>query len=241
MKTQLMYKITLFDANCPSCTSGVIRYFTDDINYFKNKWEQLETNELTKERFNKSLNGEIITDYYSNEPELNIVQKDDKCKIIKEKEIVLEDTEVTLENSYGYPSDYYIKSLKVLRKYVEFNESLYRLDKFIIDGIAKLPFISTKGKYEVICCYGNPIIEPKVSKLDFEYSDEFKEFENEHFESICYIPTHWFDNPEDFLVAGFTPLQFAGRSTAELLEDLGCMTGVKNNETHTNNQKRNCL
>ena len=73
-----MYKITLFDANCPSCTSGVIRYFTDNIQEFKDRWEQLETDEKTKERFNKSLNGEVITDYYSNAPELNIVQKDEK-------------------------------------------------------------------------------------------------------------------------------------------------------------------
>lgn len=197
MKTQPMYKITLFDANCPSCTSGVIRYFTDNIQEFKDRWEKLETDEDTKERFNKSLNGEVITDYYSNAPELNIVQKDEKCKILKEKEIILEDEEITLENSYGYPSDYYIKSLKVIRKYVEFNNNLYRLDKFIIDGIARLPLMSQKGKYEGICCYGNPIIEPKVSKLHFEYRDDFTEFRNEHFESICYIPTYWFDNPED--------------------------------------------
>ena len=40
------------------------------------------------------------------------------------------------------------------------------------------------------------------------------------------------DNPEDFLVAGFTPLEVVGGSTHELLEDLGCVAGVENYETH---------
>lgn len=67
MIKQKMYKITLWDSCCPSCTSGTVSWFTKDINQFKLDWEQFEKDDTAKERFNKSLNGEIITDYYSDD------------------------------------------------------------------------------------------------------------------------------------------------------------------------------
>lgn len=34
----MIYKITLFDANCPSCTSGTASFFTEDIDEFERNY-----------------------------------------------------------------------------------------------------------------------------------------------------------------------------------------------------------
>ena len=71
-----MYKITLFDYNCASCTSGTASFYVDDIDIFEEKWSKLETSPERIERFRRSKNGEVVTDYYSDDEELNIVQED---------------------------------------------------------------------------------------------------------------------------------------------------------------------
>ena len=71
-----MYKITLFDYNCASCTSGTASFYVDDIDIFEEKWSKLETSPERIERFRHSKNGEVVTDYYSDDEELNIVQED---------------------------------------------------------------------------------------------------------------------------------------------------------------------
>ena len=45
----MIYKITLFDANCPSCTSGTASFFTEDIDEFEHNYfsdENVESNQL---------------------------------------------------------------------------------------------------------------------------------------------------------------------------------------------------
>ena len=71
-----MYKITLYDCNLPSCVSGVFSIYCDDIEKFEKDWIQLESDKERIERFRKSKQGEMVTDYYSDSPELNIVQRD---------------------------------------------------------------------------------------------------------------------------------------------------------------------
>lgn len=71
----MIYKITLFDANCPSCTSGTASFFTEDIDEFEHNYfsdENVESNQLEaqKQRYFRSKAGEIVTDYYSDDPEL---------------------------------------------------------------------------------------------------------------------------------------------------------------------------
>ena len=73
----MIYKITLFDANFPSCTSGTASFFTEDIDEFEHNYfsdENVESNQLEaqKQRYFRSKAGEIVTDYYSDAPELNM-------------------------------------------------------------------------------------------------------------------------------------------------------------------------
>ena len=74
-----MYKITLYDYNCNPICDGTIYFFTEDIENFQKRWFRLlgDHDEERKERFLRSKAGEIVTDYYSDSPELNIVQQDD--------------------------------------------------------------------------------------------------------------------------------------------------------------------
>ena len=85
----VMYKITLFDYNCPSCTSGVYEIYCDDIEEFEKEWTKLETDEFRIERFRKSKAGEMVTDYYSDALELNIVQKDETAELYYEKPVFM--------------------------------------------------------------------------------------------------------------------------------------------------------
>ena len=103
-----MYKITLFDDNMPSCTSGTVSYYCDDIDKFEKEWIRLEQDESRIERFRRSKAGEMVTDYYCDIPELNIVQKEDMPRTFYERDVYIEDETITLRNGYGSETDYYI-------------------------------------------------------------------------------------------------------------------------------------
>lgn len=70
-----LYLIQLFDYNCPSCTSGVTKVFAEDIEEFSKIYQSIEKDNARVERFLRSKSGEVVTDYYSDDSELNIVQK----------------------------------------------------------------------------------------------------------------------------------------------------------------------
>ena len=49
----MIYKITLFDANFPSCTSGTASFFTEDIDEFEHNYfsdENVESNHLEAQK-----------------------------------------------------------------------------------------------------------------------------------------------------------------------------------------------
>ena len=50
----MIYKITLFDANFPSCTSGTASFFTEDIDEFEHNYfsdENVESKHLEAQTF----------------------------------------------------------------------------------------------------------------------------------------------------------------------------------------------
>ena len=101
----MIYKITLFDANCPSCTSGTASFFTEDIDEFEHNYfsdENVGSNQLEaqKQRYFRSKAGEIVTDYYSDAPELNIFQYAEYGTIEKRKTFHYKDKIFELHNGY---------------------------------------------------------------------------------------------------------------------------------------------
>ena len=197
---QRLYKVTLGDMNAPSCCSGVVRVYTKNINHFKREWMQLEQDDAVKERFNKSLNGEIVTDYYSDSPDLNIVQFDSNCVIHSEKEHILRKKEVELFNSYECARTVIINTMYIKRMYVEYNGQFLRLEKFKIKGIAQynthcFSEEDKDKKYTDIRCYGNPFLKHNRANDKFYYSNNLADFSDE-IKSICYYCTDVFDSLE---------------------------------------------
>lgn len=67
-----MYKITLWDQNLDSFVSGVAVFFVEDLEIFERyRFPKREGEDWN--RYFKSKNGECVTDYYSDSPELDIV------------------------------------------------------------------------------------------------------------------------------------------------------------------------
>lgn len=189
---QKMYKVTLWDSTFPSCCSGTISIYTDNIARFKKDWEKLETDEASKERFNRSLNGEIVTDYYSDSPELNIVQFDENCRIIYKQVHNLKNKEITLYNAYGYPSKYIIKNMLIERLYVKYQGKLLRLDRFKIIGITKInTYDRSDAKYMDVHCWGNPFLKHTNRTERFYCSNNISDFKDK-ITSICYYETKEF-------------------------------------------------
>lgn len=127
-KIEYLYLIQLFDYNCPSCTSGVTKVFVEDIEEFAKTYQSMEKDVNRVERFLKSKAGEIITDYYSDDTSLNIVQKfnvDDLGHTQSWKR----DVDISIENGYGWPSEYTFGLLALEICWIKLQGKYYKLVK----------------------------------------------------------------------------------------------------------------
>ena len=82
-----MYKITLYDQNCSPICDGTVSWYVENLEEFEEKWLPLQSKlgvETIKRDYRSKL-GEIVTDYYSDSEELNIVQQVD-AKVLEEKD-----------------------------------------------------------------------------------------------------------------------------------------------------------
>ena len=133
-----MYKITLYDYNCVSCTLGVAEFYADDINKFQESWFKLEDDEDRKKRFLKSLNGEMVTDYYSDSPDLNIVQEDKDAKILKTDRLCFANKKFTLINGYGCPGNIMVHNAEFLIRHIKFQNDFVIAGKYKLSGVAQV-------------------------------------------------------------------------------------------------------
>lgn len=182
-----MYKITLYDSNIPSGASGTISYYCENIDIFAEKWMQLETAEDRKERFLRSKNGEMVTDYYSDSPNLNIVQEDKDAVIYFDKDVIFRDKWLTLHNGFGWAAEFHFDELCVGLKYVQFRGSLLRLATYKARGVCCSNFPSLDKKYCDVSCYGNPVLIESENQEPF-YSDNTENFKEKTIECIACLP-----------------------------------------------------
>lgn len=150
-----IYLIQLFDYNCPSGVSGVTKVFVDDIKEFSEQYLQIEKDKNRKERFLRSKAGEIVTDYYSDDPQLNIVKKisieefgwDCKWKF---------DQMIEVLNGYMWPSYYCFELLFFDIRWVRVEDKLLKLVKPKCENCCqKSPWGGDKP-FTKIGIYGNP-------------------------------------------------------------------------------------
>ena len=147
--------IQLFDNNCPSCVSGVTKVFVEDIEEFSRKYQSIEKDAARIERFMKSKSGEIVTDYYSDDPTLNIVQKvkvDDLGYMMTRKR----NTIISVENGYGCPTDYYWGLLVLEIRWLKIGDKYYKLVKPSGKDCSRKLDYDGGTFWRLIEIYGNP-------------------------------------------------------------------------------------
>ena len=184
-----MYKITLYDFCCCPICDGTVSFFVDDLDDFEKNWKKcLNGDEEERvERFERSKNGEILTDYYSDDEELNIVQRDENAKIIEEAEFEKSNFKIELFNAYLGSSEYYIFNLKYKLRKIFFKGKYYIIAKYKIKGIAeknRFAFDDENKKYEDVIFYGNPVcnVSHNVKKHSFSPTpDAYKDDEIDSF------------------------------------------------------------
>ncbi len=193
-----MYKITLYDCNCPSCASGVAEFYADNINKFQKEWFKLEDDNDRKERFLKSLNGEIVTDYYSDSPELNIVQEDNDAKVLRTQSLHFSNHRFALYNAYHCRSDILVNGAAFSQRYICFQGQNIIVGRYRLSGVASINEL-IKG-YERQCVYGktqyHSFVDFDKGTPLYDISDNTN-FKDDIIESICYIPIKYFDTYED--------------------------------------------
>jgi hypothetical protein len=180
-----MYKVTLWDRCIVACCSGTISFYVDDIDRFQKEWFELESNEDQKKRFLESKAGKVVTDYYSDSQELNIVQEDPNARVYFERDFVLEDRWYELHNAYRWPAMVYIKRLKIHAVYVKYEDTYKKLMTYSIEGIASEGMIEDCA-YARTRCWGNHVLKIKRGHPDVYSAKEFAAFEKDCIESIVY-------------------------------------------------------
>ena len=125
-----MYKIQLFDLNSyPAFVSGVVEVYTDDIDEFEEHYLiQNRASDDQKARFLRSKSGEIVTDYYSDEPELNIVQEIN-VEILHTKQEIYEDIEVVVHAGSLCEYHYWFKKLVFDIRWVRIENGIEKIVK----------------------------------------------------------------------------------------------------------------
>ena len=180
-----MFKITLSDSNCSPLCSGTTFWFVEDLEQFEKKWLPLQCKYGVKriERYYRSKFGEIITDYYSDDPELNIVQQVD-CEILQEKEFDYTDKEVVVKNAYDWETKFLFDRLKVKLRVQRCGDEYYLLGQYFGYGGVKVEkmynrWYDKEVNYSQMGFYGNPVAEyvkRDINWDDRDNGDAYKDF-----------------------------------------------------------------
>lgn len=158
-----LYKIELFDASHwhPPFVSGTINIFCEDIEDFQTRWFRLEQDEEAKARFLRSKGGEIVTDYYTDDPELNIVQQD-FATIYAEKTVILHSVTFYVNEDYCV-NTFYARRLELWLRWIAFKGKYWRIAAFTADGPC-VESIFNDG-YRELDCDGNPFFENTLRSI----------------------------------------------------------------------------
>lgn len=190
-----MYKITLYDNNCCPIADGVTYFFTDNLDEFEQNWRPSAYEEQWK-RYERSKAGEVVTDYYSDSPELNIVQEDKNAEILFEKEIVIHDKLFTLLNAYRWESEIYAEETRIVFRGIKFKEKCYLIGSYKMKGVCEKDFFSKEERYRYIEVYGNPVINCNVQEKPLWYETEEgrefyayqkEDFQEDTLETYCFV------------------------------------------------------
>ena len=180
-----MYKITLYDRNCCPICDGTTFWFVDNLEEFEKNWLPLQCKYgvSTIERYYRSKFGEIVTDYYSDSPELNIVQQVD-CEILQEKELTYTNKEVVIKNTYGWETKILFDKLEVKLRVQRCGAEYYLVGQYCGYGGVRVEkgynrWYDKEINYHQMYFFGNPVanyIKRDINWDDWGKGDAFKDF-----------------------------------------------------------------
>lgn len=200
-----MFKITLYDNNCNPICDGTTFWFVEDLEQFEENWLPLQCkqNVSTIERYYKSKSGEVVTDYYSDSEELNIVQQVN-CKVLQEKIFEYTNKEVILKNTYDFETKILFDKLKIILRVQSCNDKYYLVGQYFGYGCRRVEQLYNRWyDKEVNYCqmnfFGNPVAKYKARDInwdDWEKDDAYKDFytndkdffKNESVETFVWLP-----------------------------------------------------
>lgn len=200
-----MYKITLYDQCCSPICDGTTFWFVEDLEEFEKHWVPLaiKMNTSQVDRYYRSKFGEIITDYYSNDESLNIVQKVDS-EVLEEKVFEYLDREVELINTYNFTSKILFDKLKIILRVLRCNEEIYLVGQYEGYGCCRVEpnynrWYDVEVNYSQMHFFGNPIAKYKARDInwdDWGKDDAYKDFytndkdfyKNEQVKTFVWIP-----------------------------------------------------
>lgn len=174
-----MYKITLYDFCCSPICDGVASFYTDSLEDFESKWlpKMKDSEPETVERYFRSKGGEIVTDYYSDYPDINIVQEDSSAEVLEEQSFEEKELDITLYNIYGCSRVYHINSLKYVLRKLRFQGKELIVAKYSIKGICNDGLF---GELARAIVWGNPVCEAQYSS-PVQKGPEIQHFPQEAF------------------------------------------------------------
>lgn len=204
-----MYKITLYNMNCCPICDGTATFFVEQLEDFEKDWlKQKYVDEDTKNRYFRSKNGEIVTDYYTNDPKYNIVQRDENAEVLLEKSYQYNDKVFVLYNAYGCESKVYAKETDIVLRYVKFGDHFYLIGKYKLKGVCRENFLyvdDNENSWDNCTVYGNPIHNTKYENVEtwidekgrrrLDYPKE--KFAKNEVETYCWVTVGSFSAKEE--------------------------------------------
>lgn len=154
-----MYKITLYDYCCAPFCDGTFSFFVDDLEAFERRWLPITKRREPEraERYLRSKKGEIVTDYYSDDPLLNILQEDKYAEVLEEKVFCERDLDIELFNAYRWSSEYHFDRLTYALRRIRFGGEELIAARYGIKGVCTEGFCGrTRARV-----WGNPICAAK--------------------------------------------------------------------------------
>lgn len=204
-----MYKITLYDHNCSPICDGIACFFVEELETFEEHWMNCtRVDEDQKLRFIRSKSGEIVTDYYSDDPELNIVQYDENAEILFENSYLLYDRTYTLYNTYDWETVLYAGEGCFHIRYIKFKDCYYLIGKYKLLGVCTQHHLHENKNSGWTECdvYGNPIFE-----VEYHWRKRWidgkglirndwtkKKYLNDRVETYCWVTLACYSTRDEF-------------------------------------------